>query len=460
MSLFRRLSIPMVIFLTVLGAVAFTINEKTLRDFNLQQIGVESVAERSTFALEGSTVPELQPLGDTFSFQNHVYAIKQPGQFVLGAFVLKLLSFVRTSYHTSYVFTAALVTLGSSGVLLAALAVSIYSVAKRMTASQDWAMWIAFVTTLGTTLFPYAGVAHHDSQATALVFLAWMFAWKSRDSKHWGVALTVSGWLIGLSLFVSMLPIAICAVIGLWIWITFKKRQAIVWSISAFVGALPVFVFNFLVFKSPFAFPNTISGTTDTTPFLSLVNLTEKLSFYLVSPSTSLFLFVPLFLIAIVSVWFLRKKQRSVSWLIVTLVCAHVLYVCSIATVGHAQYGPRYLLPIVPFLGLALAGAATLHSKLPALGRYVLIGVLVIASLISVVINTLGAFGGVMYQTIWIYPVPAYLSALLSGENSDRPLATWGPVLMVIAGLWAIVYLTFDTRSKKLVASRDAEPTR
>src|SRR2546426_1573732 len=42
-------------------------------------MGVEAIGERGHFYLEGSKSPQLQPIGDTFSHDDHIYAAKQPG---------------------------------------------------------------------------------------------------------------------------------------------------------------------------------------------------------------------------------------------------------------------------------------------------------------------------------------------------------------------------------------------
>src|SRR3989442_121833 len=90
-SLWQRVRNPsiarveVVLFLFVWLAYGAAINSDNLVKFNLQQIGVEAIVERHQFYLEGSEVPELQPLGDVFLYQGHKYAAKQPCQFIAGA---------------------------------------------------------------------------------------------------------------------------------------------------------------------------------------------------------------------------------------------------------------------------------------------------------------------------------------------------------------------------------------
>ncbi len=419
-----RFTFAIVLFLFVLGCVAFTINEKNQSDFNLQQIGVESLVSRHTFALEGSSVPQLQPLGDTFHFQGHVYAIKQPGQFVLGAMVYSLLDFVGITYERAYGETASLVTLLTSGVLLAAIAVALYLVSQKVTHSHSYSSVIALMGSLGTLLFPYAGVAHHDVQATALIFISWTILFYIHKRKDVGVwAWVVAGLLLGFSLFISMLPLVVVLSICIGVLIQRDRHTLLPFVVGTALGVLPVFGFNAVLFGGPLAFPNSISGTTDTTSFLSASNMFEKLDFYLFSPTNSLFLFAPILLLACIGFFFLKREQRSIVTTTMLVSFGHLLYISSIETVGHAQYGPRYLLPVLPFLALGLIG---LYSA-PRFLRFLA----VLAGAISILIMTMGALGGVMYQTLWIHPFPQYLESFLNGTMPENPLRYLGVILIV-----------------------------
>src|SRR5262245_58088316 len=83
----RLVPFPVWLFFTLWLLYGVTINSSNLTEFNLQQIGVEAIVERGHFFVEGSPTPQLQPQLDVFQFQNHLYAAKQPGQFMAGALV-------------------------------------------------------------------------------------------------------------------------------------------------------------------------------------------------------------------------------------------------------------------------------------------------------------------------------------------------------------------------------------
>src|SRR5690349_3069288 len=91
----RAHSVALSLFFCLWFACGVALNSHNQYEFNLQQAGVEAIAERGHFYLEGSSVPRLQvrvyynkdgsPFSDVFEYRNHLYAAKQPGQFMAGA---------------------------------------------------------------------------------------------------------------------------------------------------------------------------------------------------------------------------------------------------------------------------------------------------------------------------------------------------------------------------------------
>lgn len=436
MTLHANYMLPISLFLCVLGFVAFTINGKTQRDFNLQHIGVESLVERHTFALEGSAVPELQPLGDTFSFNDHVYAIKQPGQFVLGAFVYSVIHALGLSYQMNYVLVASLVTLFTSGVLCAGIGVALYYVARHLGSSPTERFFIGLAGTIATILLPYSGVAHHDVQATAFVCIGWSLIVVARSK----VKYLVAGLLVGSALFISMLPIVVCLGVGLYVVSQRRIKDIGMFGVGGLIGMAPVFLYNWLLYGNLLAFPNSISGTTDTTPFISLTNTVEKVQFYLLSPTHSLFAFMPVLLFGLLGVFFFGRKYRREALFILALFFGHLAYVSSIETVGHAQYGPRYLLPILPFLAVGLTGLKNTHPFMQRIAS--------VLGLISFCITLVGALGGVMYQTIWIHPFWQYVEQLTAGALSPNPLRLLGVIFLSLS--ISVGYLALRASSKNV----------
>ena len=88
----------------------------------------------ATGGVEGSPTPELQPRGDVFEYQGHLYAAKQPGQFLAGAAAYALLRPFRLRYRDRFTLTAALVTFLTASLVTAAAAVAVFLLARSLAA--------------------------------------------------------------------------------------------------------------------------------------------------------------------------------------------------------------------------------------------------------------------------------------------------------------------------------------
>src|SRR5262245_20662034 len=133
----RRLSLSSVrtdvlLFAAVWLLYGLVVNSSNLNEFNLQQIGIESIVERHHFFVEGSPTPQLQPRGDVFPYSGHLYAAKQPGQFMAGAVAYFFLHSLGLSYVSQFELTAALVTWLTAGLVTAVATVVIFRLARDM----------------------------------------------------------------------------------------------------------------------------------------------------------------------------------------------------------------------------------------------------------------------------------------------------------------------------------------
>src|SRR5437016_5163415 len=181
LSLWQRLRgasitrVEVVLFLFLWLGYGAAINSDNLVKFNLQQIGVEAIVERHQFYLEGSAVPDLFPQGDVFLYQGHKYAAKQPGQSMVGAVVYWVLRVLGLRYANNYLLTSALVTFFTTSLVLAASAIAVFRISRKLTRdiqSLFWPTLTTFAYALATTVFTYSGIAHHDALATGYLAIA------------------------------------------------------------------------------------------------------------------------------------------------------------------------------------------------------------------------------------------------------------------------------------------------
>ncbi|NJK63716.1 MAG: hypothetical protein HC921_14435 [Synechococcaceae cyanobacterium SM2_3_1] len=194
------------------------INSRDLYDYNLQQIGIEAIVERQHFYLEGSLSPDLQPRQDIFEYDGHLYASKQPGQYLLGAiayFFLHHLAGMR--YVGSYDLTTAWVTFLTASTVTTFATAAVFLLAQQWSARSRYPFWpylCAASFAIASTAFPYAGIAHHDALATSFLVMGAYFIFSISNTEESGSRKRSIQWIypilggicLGLTITTSMLP--------------------------------------------------------------------------------------------------------------------------------------------------------------------------------------------------------------------------------------------------------------
>lgn len=484
----RAARVELWLFLLLWCAYGACIDSRDLEAFNLQQTGVEALAERGTFYLEGSAHPRLQarpryegdrPLGDSFLYDGHKYLSKQPGQVLAGALAYLPLRALGVSYVRDYLLASALVTFLTASLAAAAACVALMRAARLLAgagAPPLWPLACALAAGLGTGLLPYAGVAHHDALATAYLtaalYLVLRLALDGRDtggrpseesddgrrieasggarspggdSRGDGprrLRALAAGLLLGLTLTTSMLPLPAAAVVGVYFISLGRARLVAPFLAGGLLGLAPALVFNYASFGNPLLAPNVAGNYRDTYPALAWDNFAAKSGFYL----TALTLYAAVCwagLAGLIRAGLIRAARgdgrRRRAWLAVLLaLAAQAAYVASLPADGGCQYGPRYLLPAMPLACLGLAGLARLRAW-----RAAALAVASAAGVFSLLVNLAGALFGVMYCTPDRFGAHVYLAALLRGgaDWPQYPLAAWlaAPLALSAVGLFVSV---------------------
>ncbi|HMG74940.1 MAG TPA: hypothetical protein VK582_15675 [Pyrinomonadaceae bacterium] len=434
-TLWQRLRRPsvarveVVLFLFIWLAYGAAINSDNLVKFNLQQIGVEAIVERHQFYLEGSDVPELQPLGDVFLYQGHKYAAKQPGQFMAGAGVYWVLRGLGLSYRNNYLLTSALVTFFTTSLVLAVSAVAVFRSARKLTRDPQslfWPMLTALVYALGTTVFAYSGIAHHDALATGYLVMAFYLVfdlprggWDGRGAM---IQSACAGLLIGLAVTTSMLVFfmtIVCALYFLWL-----RRWKLIpfFLVAVVIGLLPLLIYDARSFGNPFLLPNVASAQlfADTFFHFSAKNFGDKLVWY----STRLFFYAPVFLAGLFGLSYFPRafKRTPVFVTLLAMLVGLIVYILNIQTGGDCQFGPRYLLPAMPFACLGIAGYSYLSTNAE---RRLASVIVLLLGVVSFVINLVGAVQGAMCCPDGRNALRDQMARLAHGNVNYFPLAPW-----------------------------------
>jgi 4-amino-4-deoxy-L-arabinose transferase-like glycosyltransferase len=231
----------------------------------------------------------------------------------------------------------------------AALGVVVYRLARRFVPRDTDALAAALIYGLATVAFPY-GKALLQHQVSAFgAFVGFYLLWRVAREAAAPWRLWVAGAFFGLAT-ISEYPVApFLLLLVLWVW-----------------GALPLGLlfgaYNWVIFHTPFPAGyryhveyHDVHGQ----GFMGFTGPTWA-AFYgiTVSPYRGLFFLSPVLLLSLPGLVLLWRdpRTRSTAVLVALLLAGFLLYVASyLYWSGGDAVGPRFLVPLVPFLMLPLA---------------------------------------------------------------------------------------------------------
>ena len=445
-----RTLLQLSLFLLVWTVYGVAINSANLAAFNLQQAGIEAMVERRQFSLEGSATPQLRikvyydgdrPFGDTFMYNGRQYAAKQPGQFMIGAVVYFLLRLFGLTYLNHYTLTAALVTFLTSSLVQAVAAVAVFRIARMFTQEKNlcWPLTSAILYAFGTTAFAYSGFAYHDTLASAYLVVAFylvlLLARQQVSRRNVALVSGVAGVLLGLTVTTSMLPFFMACVVAIYLVLINGWKVGLAAITGGAVGLAPLLFFNARAFGNPLLNSYSAGGYPESVLSLNLHNSIGKVWLYI----SEVTLYDPIAWLGILGLAFYPRAFRREVLLIVGLFLAQMFQVLNIESHGGCHYGPRFLLPVLPFAAIGLAGFYYLGSKTARRAASIAVGLVGAA---SVGINAVGAAYGAMYCEVQVYALWPGLAALQAGGLKDFPLRV-GLVVPVILSLLMLGYSIF-----------------
>lgn len=268
-------------------------------------------------------------------------------------------------YHAVvlYVVTLTIVAIPS-----AILGVLIYRFLLEFGTGSPWGAAIALIYGLATNAFPYSGAFFSHQIVAFLLFGAFFLAFRIRNgtcSPRWAA---MAGLMLGYSIIAEYPTVLIAGAIFVYIVFTLPQRRWLAGLIL--MGALPgllLAVYNWMIFHTPLPVGYKYSELYTEQHSIGLISLTyphiEALWGITFGSFRGLFYVSPVLLLAMIGFWaWWRSAKFQAEWAVClwATVSFFLFNGSSVMWQGGFSIGPRYLVPMLPFLTMGL-GAFAVH---------------------------------------------------------------------------------------------------
>ncbi len=303
------------------------------------------------------------------------------------------------------------ITFFASAIPSAFLGVVVFWMATRFAKRDSTAFVLALAYGLGTMAFPYSNALYQHQLAAFGAFVGFYLLWRviyEDADRRW---LWVVGALFSFAAITEYPVVPMLGILFLWAAYALRDRAALYRVVLAGIPLVVIFMaYNYLAFGSvlPVGYQYSTNWQGEhQTGFLSLQlpNADSLVRLYglTFSPVRGIFIMSPFLLLAIpgfVMMWRALPERHSAVIAMLLVIGGFFFYnASSVMWWGGFTVGPRYLVPMLPFLTLPAVFA--LNRLMETLWGRMLTAVLVGVSVFSVGAMTIG---GQLWPPVEVWP--------------------------------------------------------
>lgn len=253
-----------------------------------------------------------------------------------------------------------LVTIFTSSLFGALTVLLVYRLSKYFLKDLKHRFFITSIYGLGTLVLTYSGVFLNHIPAIFFTFSGFYLLFELKQKKIISNAyLLLAGLFLGFAIVISPLAIVIAAVCLIYT-LSFQKNKILYFLVGGIIGISPLLLYNYSIFGTPFKFTFFYYDQkiwSVFTPILKMPTLHLMLRLT-VFPYRGLFFYCPILLLSFVGLYYMYKKFKIESILILVIFFALLIINSSYKFWrGGFCFGPRHLLLSIPFLILPLMQA-------------------------------------------------------------------------------------------------------
>lgn len=405
--------------------------------------------------------------GDKFLYKGNYYSDKAPGLsftalplVAVGKTLLRLFGkkpiWINKTLNQRFRILVYFCTVFTSGLFTAIAALLIYFLSLRIGTSISGAVFAMLSFGLASPAWGWATAFFGHAMAGSCLFIAFTIIIllnqippeKKRDTLLGFLAGAILSWAVVVE-FPSAIPLAVIMVFGISKAIKWDKKRSVRVLLSATIGGIifvtPLLIYNFVAFDSPFAISYN-HYTPDQFPEMKkgLVGITYPrpwaLFMILFSPYRGIFWFSPILIIAPIGIYYLwcRPDCRGIA-LTITIISVYYPLLNSSFYYWHSgdSTGPRYIIPMLPFLCLSLSIVWTnVGSRL----KLALIGLFSLSFGISLICVSVSMFSPTKFKNpLFDLLIPKFIDGKLTCSLIKLGISGSGHASLVpILAIWTI----------------------
>lgn len=361
-----------------------------------------AIVERHTLFIDGYDVNT----GDVSKGTGgHTYINKPPGASILAAVPYALIFAIERRLHAPVdsmtrmnCWIATALSVGLCGAFIGPI-LYLYG-RRRMAATPPVALCVSAIILFGTIIFPYSTMLFAHVPAALFLLLA-VTLFENRP-----LAAGIAAGIACSCFYVCALAAAILAIVAF----CYRRRSAVRFLLGTLPFVVLMGIYQWLCFGSPFR-----TAVEASTPFtqhgllFGVIRLPSIDALYgiTLSPYRGLFFVSPILLPAFVG--FVAMKRSQEFWSVIAIVTTFILVIAGFnGWNGGFAFGPRYLVPIVPLLGIPMMAAK------PRV-------LWIVAAIISVGLNFIATATDPMPSPELQHPVSRYLvPAFFTGHIGEK----------------------------------------
>jgi len=279
------------------------------------------------------------------------FMVYNPGQTIIFIPIYYIANLVSTDEVNAYYFSAFCVSF-LNYMVHALCAFILFKIALLLGAVRKQAYLVGVFFGLTSYSFVFAQSTYEHHFEMFFILLSVYFAQK-KDTNHAGL---LSGLMLSLGLvFRTTSILAVPAILLL----QKNNNERLKVLMSLTIGVVFVLLYNYYRFGNPLETGYSLAWSlahSDKFDFWSFSGFLDAFFGFLFSPGKGLVFFSSTILIALFGIKTFWKKQRLIFYAIL-LISAAYLIIFSLNFAWHGSiwsYGPRYILPIIPFLYLPI----------------------------------------------------------------------------------------------------------